>query len=198
MEVTQGRKEVPEALREAAFETTIGYEAEMQGIVTAYNLSVVEVSTLKEHRADGIELNAHKVYHAALDAGIEYRPFVNGDVSALPEGHPLAALKVSRASEESVVEDVLAIQSALGVPVLTVDHLYYELDGAPLAERESLTNVLRRVSEHEEIGFHSTKELILEHGLEVALEDSNHYRSAFERLVAERMHDSIRSMYALM
>jgi hypothetical protein len=194
VEIVQGRKEVPEDLRAAAFETTIGYEAEMQGGLEGFDLAVVEVSTVKEHRVGDIELNAHKVYHAALELGIEYQPFVNGDVSQVPDGHPLKALSVTRASGDLIESQISEVQSLLGVPVLAVDHLYYEVDGSPLPERSKLTEVLEAVSRRPGIGFHSTRDLIVEHGAEVALEDSNHYRKEFEAVAAAGLYGSVRRM----
>ncbi|THJ67336.1 hypothetical protein E8P82_04295 [Arthrobacter echini] len=191
VEISEGRTIVPEPLRGAAFETMIGYEAEMSGEIPSFDLAVVEVSTVKQHSAEGIELNAHRVYNIAKELGIEYRPVVNGDVSQVPDGHPLKGMTVSRASAESIAADIRALRDQLAVPILTVDHLYFEIEGEPMAERTSLTQVLESVADGDGVMFHPTKPVIVEHGVDVALADSNHYRKEFETVVAERMYASI-------
>ena len=192
IDIAQGRKEVPEDLRAAAFETTIGYEAEMLGTIEGFDLALVEVSTLKEHRVGNVELNAHKVYHAALDLGIDYRALVNGDVSQVPGGHVLKDMEVTRASEESIAENIVEIRTRLGVPVVTVDHLYYEIDGTPIAERTMLTQILQSISEQHDVAFHSTRPVIEAHGESAALADSNHYRPEFEAVAGHSILESIR------
>jgi hypothetical protein len=128
---------------------------------------------------------------------VETRPLVQGDTGALPAGHPLKNLQVSTSTYDDLVADLLDIQASLGAPVLTVDHLYSELPGgAPVPERDKVSSYLRQIEAEHGIAFYSTKHAILGHGIDVALSDQNHYRPAFEPVVAELLHPLIARLAA--
>lgn len=179
VDVVQGRAHIPAELREVALETHLDYSAEDMSSAEpiAPDVVILEVSTLKRHRVDGVDLNAH------LINGVQ-RAHPDG----LPDGHPLTRLDVSTTSPEELAEEVLAIRDRLGAPVITVNHLYsLTPDGEPSPARETLTGMLREVEAEHGIPLFDTKDVILEHGIDVALEDQNHYRRSFEPVVAERL-----------
>ena len=179
VDVVQGRGQIPLDLRGLALETHLDYSADdMSSAETiAPHVVIVEVSTLKRHRVDGIDLNAHLVN------GLQ-RTYPNG----LPEGHPLTRLEVSTISPDDLAADLVVIRERLAAPVITVNHLHATMpDGNPLPARERLTAMLRQVEIDHDIPLFDTKHLILEHGVDTALEDQNHYRREFEPVVAERL-----------
>lgn len=191
VDVMQGRVAVPPELRRAALETELVFPADMALGIGEVDLVVVEVSSLKQHRIGAYELNAHKVYGIAVETGHPHQPIVNGHreaLDALPEGHILHALKVDYTSPAQLASDLTSIRKQVGAPVMTVDHLHAVLpDGGSVPGRDRLTEDLRAVSMASGLSFYSTKDLIDEHGSEVALLDQNHYRSEFEAVVGERM-----------
>jgi hypothetical protein len=72
--------------------------------------------------------------------------------------------------------------------MIMADHLYTLMpDGSPVEARAKLTAMLSHVQQEYGIPLYTTKESILEYGYDVALEDQNHYRYAFEPVVGERL-----------
>lgn len=191
--ILQGSVNVPNELRSAAFETHLEFTEDMSAPeLTNVDVVVVEVCSLRRHSVDGFELNAHKVYGEALAAGIEARQLLQGNTMSLPDEHPLKGLQVTNSTYDSLLADLLDIQVSVGAPVLTVDHLYSELpDGSPVPEREKVSGYLRQIEAENGLAFYSTKPAILKHGSDLALTDQNHYRPAFEPVVADLLYPLI-------
>lgn len=195
VDIIQGRTNIPAELRPAALESHLEFPDDMSVDFGPIDAVVVEVSSYKQHRINGIELNAHKVYGIAKQAGVDHRPIIEGRTEALPDDHVLKSLEVSFATQDELAADLLTIRDRLGAPTMTVDHLYTEMpDGSPVPVRERLTTMLSRVQQDHGIPLHTTKETILEHGFVAALEDQNHYRYAFEPVVGNRLLTGIGQM----
>lgn len=196
VDVVSGRTVLPPELREMVLETALSLPSELNWEPPeAADVVMVEVSTLKEHRVGRTELNAHKIYGTVKDLVNDYRPVVNGDTSVLPPGHPLKALEVKYTSPAKLLKDLLHVRQRLGVPMLTVNHLYSEAPGGvEPPERAKLTQELRRVEQEAGIPLYDTGILIRKHGTTAALSDQNHYRAAFEPVVAEEMLSMIKKV----
>ncbi|NOJ60386.1 hypothetical protein [Arthrobacter sp. 260] len=196
VDVLQGRKVIPHDLRKAALETHLTFPTDMASACADGNdVAVVEVSTLRRHHVQGVELNAHKVYGIAAESGVAGRSVVQGNVELLPDGHILRDMQVAVTSYDDLKADLVSIASRLDCPVLAVDHLYSELpDGSPVPERLALTQALSGVASETSVDFLSTKAKILEIGLTEALTDQNHYRPGVEADVGRSLLDRIRSL----
>lgn len=193
VDVMQGNVHIPLRLREAALETELEWPEDMAMGLPGADLTIVEVSSLKDHIIDNIRLNAHKVYGIANQPGYDYRPIVQGDTKSLPDDHVLKTLQVARAADEQLTNDLQAIKEATQTPMMVVDHLFSVTpDGTPAPERVELTNLLDSVSGTIGLSFHSTRDLIVRHGMDVALEDHNHYRKEFENEVGQDLLNTMR------
>jgi len=187
LNVLRGDATIPQLLRPTALEThlTFGEDMSAPGL-TSVDVVVVEVSSLKRHTVDGVELNAHKIYGAAVAAGVEARQLLHGNTEGLPDEHLLKPMRVTVTRYEELAADLLSIREAVGGAILTVDHLYSELpDGSPIPEREKLSGYLRQAEAEYGIPHYSTKPAIVAHGIDKALSDSTHYRPEFEPVVSE-------------
>lgn len=159
------------------------------------DLIIVEVSTVKQHRIDGIELNGHKVHKVAKEAGFNAAQVFNGKTDSVPEGHLLKRLDYSVATFPEITRDLRWIQDTAGVQVMTMNPTYsVTSDGVQLPERQRLTDHLREIEQEYDLPMYDTKPLILEHGLDVALEDRDHYRPKFIPVVGERLYPMIASL----
>lgn len=198
VDVLDGTVHIPEGLRRAALEADVSFPSDMKSPIPLQpDAVVVEVSSLKQHRLRGIELNAHKVYGMAVEAGLDYRPIVQGVTTALPDEHVLKAMQVTYAKQEEISTDLLSIRDRMACPVMTVNHLYSEMpDGTPAPDRVRLTEALRRLECEHGIPMHDTQPAIVEYGIQVALKDQNHYHSSFESVVGERLLKSIQNLLA--
>lgn len=198
VDVLDGTTHIPADLRRAALEADVTFPQNMKSATPLRaDAVVVEVSSLKQHRVHGIELNAHKVYGIAVESGFNYRPIVQGLTNELSDDHVLKSMKVSYASQCELAADLLSIQERLGCPVMTVNHLYSEMpDGSPAPDRVRLTEALRRVETEHGIPMHDTEPAIVEHGIRVALQDHNHYRTDFEPVVGAQLLASVRRLVA--
>lgn len=187
-DLVQGKASLPDALRPAILETEMTLPHNLFFEFPRPDLVVVEVSTLKEHRLDGYSLNAHKVYGMAVDEGVPYRAVINGQTGDLPTTHVLKTMSVRYASASEVEAQLLYLRQELKAPLLTVDHLYTESeDGSPIPERTKVSSILAGLESTHGMAYYPTKDLIVAAGLEVALQDQNHYRPNFESLVAAEM-----------
>ena len=158
VEVMLGDKEIPLALRSAAFESDHTWPVDMAMGIPAVDVVLVEVSSLKNASVASVSLNAHRVYHLAMEAGVDYRPVINGDTSDLPSEHPLKSLQVAYTSQQQLSADLKAIRDRVEVPVMTVDHLYsLTADGAPAPDRVRLTKALMSVDAELGIPLHTTR-----------------------------------------
>lgn len=189
VDVIRGHKTIPMHLRRAALESVLEYPGEMATGIPPVDVVVVEVSSLKQHRIGDYYLNAHKIYGLASESGLSPQAVLNGQTDGLPDDHPLNGLVMEQTTQQDLDDDLVAIREKVGAPVLTVDHLH-SLTPAGMVppERARLTEELRAVSELRGFEFYSTKDLILEHGIEKALLDQNHYRSEFELVVGEKLY----------
>lgn len=196
VDVLDGTVHIAEKLRRAALETDLVFPGDMRSPVPLQpDAVVVEVSSLKQHRVEGIELNAHKVYGMAVESGFDYRPIVQGVTTALPDEHVLKAMQVSYAEQDELTSDLLSIRDRMACPVMTVNHLYSEMpDGTPAPDRVRLTEALRQLEREHGIPLHDTQPAIVEYGILAALEDQNHYRSSFESVVGDRLLMSIQNL----
>lgn len=195
VEVMQGDKAIPTYLRDASLETPIDFPEDMAAGLPDVDVVAVEVSSLKQHRIGEYHLNAHKVHRIASASGLPYRPIVNGDTGALPGDHVLKPLVVDYTTRQELRGDLVTIRDLVGAPILTVDHLYtLRPDGTPPPERVKLTEELHSIGLDYGVPFYSTKELILEHGIDVALLDQNHYRPEFEILAGEGLYPKLISL----
>jgi len=189
-----GNKVIPNHLRRAALESVLEFPGDMAAGIPRVDAVVVEVSSLKQYILEGYYLNAHKIYGIVSESGLPHQPVLNGQTQALPDGHPLKMLRMEVASRQTLRDDLRSIQDQVRAPVMTVDHLYSVMpNGEPPAERSKLTEELRLVSQQENMPFYSTKELIVEYGIDRALLDQNHYRSDFEEVVGDRMYLTLES-----
>ena len=75
---------------------------------------------------------------------------------------------------------------------MTVNHLYSEMpDGSPAPDRVRVTEALRLVESEHGVPLYDTRSVIVEHGIEAALVDQNHYRTEFEPVVARHLLDTL-------
>lgn len=198
VDVLDGKAHIPAGLRRAALETDLEIPEDM---ISRHALQadavIVEVSSLKQHQVNGIELNAHKVYGIAVESGLDYRPIIQGNTTGLPADHVLKSLQVNYTTQAELTADLLAIRDRVGAAIMTVNHLYSETkDGAPVPERSRLTEALSLVEEEHGIRMYDTKPAIVEHGIDTALLDQNHYRTEFEPVVGRRLLTAIRGLVA--
>lgn len=196
VDVIQARASIPAELREAALETTIAFPDDMRWQPShPPDLTIVEVSSLKEHRVGRTQLNAHKIYQIVRRMGLPHRPVLSGDTAALASDHELKPLHVERTSERKLADDLLAIRRQLDTVLLTVNHLYSEKqNGEPVVGRVEITNELEKLEREHGVAFFDTKDIILEHGVDIALLDQNHYRPEFEPVVAAALLARIRAL----
>lgn len=196
VDVLDGTVHIAQELRRAALEADLVFPSDMRSPVPLRpDAVVVEVSSLKQHRVEGIELNAHKVYGMAVETGLDYRPIVQGVTTALPDEHVLKAMQVSYAKQDELTSDLLSIRDRMACPVMTVNHLYSEMpDGTPAPDRVRLTEALRQLEREHGIPMYDTQPAIAEYGIQAALEDQNHYRSSFESVVGDRLLKSIQNL----
>lgn len=181
LEVLHGDLRIPEVLRSYALETVLDWRGDMAVGIPEADIAVIEVSSLKSFEVSGIALNAHKVAGGLKSLGVDYRAGLRGDVRAVPSDHALSMLTLRETRFDDLVEDLSAIQTFLGIPVVTVDHLYASTpEGGPAAARARLTSELALVESTAGIPFHSTRTAIERAGENVALLDQNHYASDFE------------------
>lgn len=199
VDVLDGTTHIPVELRRAALEADGVFPSDMKlAVPLRADVVVVEVSSLKQHRVSDIELNAHKVYGIAVESGLNYRPIVQGLTSELPENHVLKAMQVSYTTQSELTADLLSIRDRLDCPVMTVNHLYSEMpDGTAAPDRVRLTEALRQVEAEHGIPMHDTQPAIVEHGIHVALQDQNHYRTDFEPVVGAQLLASIRNLVSI-
>jgi hypothetical protein len=196
--LVRGQSHLPLSLRPAVLETEMKIPEDLVFDFANPDLVMVEVSTLKEHVLDGISLNAHKVYGLAVAAGVPYRPVINGITDALPDDHVLKAMAIHYATGLEVDRQLQYIRNELGASLLTVDHLYTETpDGLAIPERTKLSEILQGLQTSQGMAHFSTKTAIVAAGIDVALEDQNHYRKDFEPVVAGAMYSRIESLLAL-
>ncbi|WP_461746418.1 hypothetical protein [Kocuria sp. U4B] len=192
IDIIQGRVEVPNELREATLDSHIDFGPNLCADSVKADAVVVEVSTLKEHVVGDVHVNAHKVYGIAKKLGIPHHPIIQGDTRALPDYHPLKSMRVHYASKEEVAIDLLYIIQRLQAPMMTVNNLYsLTAEGTQVPERVRLSSTLEDIEAAHGIPFFDTSSIILQHGLEVALEDQNHYRRNFEPVVAEALYRGV-------
>lgn len=198
IDVLDGTTHIPERLRRAALEADAVFPEDMTAAAPLQaDAVVVEVSSLKQHRLNGVELNAHKVYGIAMESGLDYRPIVQGDTSELPDDHLLKTMQVSYTDLGELASDLSSIRARLSCPIMTVNHLYSEMsDGTPALDRVRLTEALRQIESEHGIPMHDTEPAIREYGVHAALLDQNHYRGDFEPVVGTRLLKSIRSLLA--
>ncbi|WP_024366348.1 hypothetical protein [Arthrobacter sp. TB 26] len=196
VDVLDGTTHIPEALRRAALEADVVFPSDMRSVAALRaDAVVVEVSSLKQHRIGGIELNAHKVYGIAVESGLDYRPIVQGLTSELPKDHLLKSMQVVYTTQGELASDLLSIRDRMACPVMTVNHLYSEMrDGTPAPDRVRLTEALRQVEAEHDIFMHDTQPAIVEYGVDAALQDQNHYRTNFEAVVGAHLLGSIRNL----
>lgn len=195
VDVMEGRVTIPAEIRPAALETDLEWPEDMAMGLPEVDAVVVEVSSLKEQMLGDYKLNAHKVYGIANQPGMDYRPIVQGHTEALPEDHVLKPLKVAYTSTDQLREDLRAIKEATGAPMMVVDHIYSLTPTGEVAPgRAKLTSELREAAADVGYTFHSTRNLIVERGPDVALTDQNHYRGDFEIEVGKDFMPSIRSL----
>lgn len=196
VDVMRGAVHIPVGLRRSALETSLTFPEDMShAAALSADVVIVEVSSVKQYMVDSIHLNAHKVYGVAVDSGAEYRDIMQGRTGELPDEHVLKPMKVTNATWEDIAADLIAIREIVGAPVMTVDALYAETDaGEPIPDRVRLTEALQRVEDEHGIPLCSTKPLIQEHGIDVALTDSTHYRLSFEPTAAHYMLEKVRSV----
>lgn len=195
-EVLAGVTTIPPEYREVVFETHLDLPENLRhpGPMNL-DLVIVEVGTWKQQRLAGLELNGHKVYGVAERNGYAGRHVMHGRTADLPEGHLLKHVTYSRAEQEEIARDLLRIRELLGAAVMTVNPTYSESsDGLQIPERAKLTEQLRQIEAQHGFPLYDTKDVILEHGIDVALKDPNHYRTDFEPVVAEHMHRVIQQV----
>lgn len=193
LDLIQGRVTLPPELLEAALEHVLDVPENLRVPVAHPDVVVVEVSTLKQHYVGGVHVNAHKVYGIARAAvGDDYQPVMQGRTGGLPDGHPLKGMRMSYATRDEVAADLVAIRERLESPVMVVNHLHsLTPEGTPAPDRVKLTEELRAIAAAHGFPLYDTAEAILEHGVDTALEDQNHYRKEFEPVVAERLHAGV-------
>jgi hypothetical protein len=198
VDILDGTIQIPVELRRATLEADVVFPSDMRASAPLRaDAVIVEVSSLKQHRVGGIELNAHKVYGIAVESGLNYRPIVQGVTSDLPDDHVLKPMRVDYATQGELAKDLLSIRDRLACPLMTVNHLYSEMpDGTAAPDRVRLTAALQQLGLQHDIPMHDTQPAIAEYGIEVALKDQNHYRSDFEPVVGERILTSIQKLVA--
>lgn len=192
VDVMQGRVHIPQELRPAALESDLEWPEDMALGLPDADLVIAEVSSLKGPSVGEFKLNAHKVYGIAKESGLDSQPITHGNTAALPDDHILKTLKVAYTTSGQIRDDLRAIKDATGAPMMVVDHLYaMTSEGELIPGRAPLTIELKEASKDVGYLFHSTRDLIEEHGAETALLDHNHYRAEFEATVGESMLPSI-------
>ena len=189
IEVLDGKVHIPEDIRPAAIESDFPFPDDMASPEKLRgDIVIVEVSSLKQHQINGIELNAHKVYKTAAESVPNPTQVTQGNTSSLPDGHVLKGMQVNYVTQGGLATDLLAIRDRIGSPVMTVNHLHsVRPDGSPAPERTKLTEALRAVEANYGIPVYDTKDAILEQGADLALLDQNHYRPDFEIVVGRRL-----------
>ncbi|MHC5558281.1 hypothetical protein [Kocuria sp. U4B] len=195
-EILTGLTTIPPAYREVVFETHLELPENLAhpGPMNL-DLVIVEVGTWKQQRLKGLELNGHKVYGIAERDGYAGRHVMHGRTGDLPEDHLLKHVTYSRAEHDEIARDLLRIREILKTPVMAVNPTYSEgSDGTQIPERAKLTEQLRAIEAEHGIPFYDTKDVILTHGIDVALKDPNHYRTDFEPVVGEHMHQMIQQV----
>lgn len=181
-----GEVQIPPHLRKFVCETDATLPEDLKtDAAFVSDFAVAEISTLKTLSLEGIRLNYHLVWGEAQRLGIEARPLLNGDTSALPPGHALQGLSAGRSTAKEVQEDLLALRALTRLEVLAVDHLWAALpDGTMAPEREEIAHALKGVSESTSIGFWSTRSIFDGVGGS-PVKDHNHWKPEYEDQVGE-------------
>lgn len=193
VDVLDGRAKIPLGLRDAAIEGELEWPRDMHLGVPKADIAIVEISSLSALSVGGVQLNAHKVYRAAKELGIDPKPLLRGVPDALPENYHLKDIEYHKVPESELAQDLLYIRNTIGIPVITVDHLYsLRPNGEPAPERRALSAALEAIQAEHNIPFTPTRPLIEKHGSATALLDQNHYRKEFEITVGKSLLDSIR------
>ena len=196
LQAIRGEITIPDPMRPLICETTADLPDDLTepGRLATIDLAVLEISTLKAFTAAHLRLNIQRVWGYAHTAGVDTAAVLAGRPVEWPAEHPLLTdMAVERETPESVAAQILDIRDAVGVPLLTVDHLFATTaDGIPVPGRQEITTLLAQLEHDEGIAFHSTRALIERHGEGVALKDSTHYAVDFEPVVGEDLWASIR------
>ncbi|MCC9172965.1 hypothetical protein [Arthrobacter sp. zg-Y179] len=192
-----GEFDIPSNLRHLACETTADLPNDLSApeSLKSADIVVVEISTFKKLQMQGVRLNFQNVWGYAHRAGVSTSDVLAGRQVFWPAGiAPLMDLTADKSDVSEVTSDLLAIKDFVGVPMLTVDHIYSLTDsGGPIPGRPAITDLLAALKSSHDIPFHSTRALIEEYGQEVALADDNHYKKDFELLAGRAILASIHS-----
>ena len=195
----RGEVAIPEELRPLICETTADLPPDLTepGLLDSVDLAVLEISTLKAFHSHGLRMNMQRVWGYAHASGVDASAVLAGQPVEWPPDRPLLSdLQVVRETADVVAEQIRQIRELVGVPVLTVDHLFATTrDGSAIPGRAEITALLSRIAADDvDIAFHSTRRLIQAHGERVALKDATHYAADFEALVGDDLLLSIREL----
>lgn len=198
LKTLMGEFDIPSDVRHLACETTADLPNDLSApeSLRSADIVVVEISTFKKLQMQDVRLNFQNVWGYAHRAGVSTRDVLTGRPVVWPTGiAALDGLKVDKSGVNEVISDLLAIKDYVGVPLLTVDHLYSLTDSNELIPgRQAITDLLATLESSYNVPFHSTRALIEEHGQEVALADDNHYQKGFESVAGRAILASILSV----
>ncbi|MHA3837570.1 hypothetical protein ACXR8F_17770 [Terrabacter sp. AAH1] len=195
LEALRGEVEIPTPLRPLICETTADLPDDLSDDARfgSPDVAVLEISTLKAFHSNRLRLNMQRVWGYAHASSVNAAAVLAGQKVNWPHDRRLIAdLDVRRESAEVVADQIRQIRELVGVPLLTVDHLFATTtNGDPIPGRSQITALLGDVSDGDSIALHSTRPLIEQHGESIALQDATHYAADFEPLAGDAMWTSI-------
>ncbi len=161
----------PAAQQPVIFETQpMGRVIDMDGrdLIARADVVVLEVSSLKSFDLDGWELNQFKL----VKADPVFRD-------------SLGPIEVTDHSAEDVKSHIRRVQELVQRPILLVDHIHIERDGAPIPKRLLLSRILAEASSELGLGMFSTRSILQDRNPAACLQNGFHYQPSFEPAVGE-------------
>jgi hypothetical protein len=188
------------------------YHAATNGaeILKDIDVFVIEVSSIKSHKSDDIEVQQWCVRNLGQDAGIDMDRYNHAlgippqerDLSFLPHNAPSLVTQIAQRCvfrtlhREDVMDDLAAIKSRLNprhmilVPPINLK----KEDGKQIESRELLWQTLHDYCLQHGHSFFDPAPIILQYGRDKALRDLGHYTQQFENHLAGCLLNQVNSL----